>query len=437
MQELPVGARVFIWLVGLGGALFAGLLIWKTGGSNLDLIGIAFFGVVLFLGDLYRFRLQFGVSVSVATAVHFTFTVLFGPGWAASAALLSAGISDLRLGKSWYKALFNGGAAALYAGIPGLLYFAVYEGASEPLGSVRNVCAIIIYGSASILVNTSLVSVIISLTRRAKVWDVWMENFRECLLQFATTIPIGFLAAIAYRQFGPVGTLFLTLPSVAGAYAVRKSQIVREQTMQTIEILADSVDKRDTYTYRHSQEVADYAEAIAKRMGLPLAEISTIVSAAHIHDLGKVGIPDRILQKPGKLDHDEIKEMQHHPRIGAEIVSKLSVYGKGKAYVLCHQEWFDGRGYPLGLRGEEIPLGARIIGVADAFQAMTSDRPYRRAMTEDMAIAQLRLGRGTQFDPVVVDTFIALLEEQREVARVKAAAPSLSTQPNVEATPSH
>lgn len=173
--------------------------------------------------------------------------------------------------------------------------------------------------------------------------------------------------------------------------------------------LAEALDLRDTGTASHSQTVARYAAMMAQELGLPASEIERIRVAGLLHDIGKIGVPDAILNKPGKLTEDEYAEMQRHPEIGARILGS-DVLDDVRQWVLAHHERPDGRGYPFGLTGEQVPLQARILAVADAYEAMTADRVYRKAMPREAARAELQRCRGSQFDPVVTDAFLALLD---------------------------
>jgi putative nucleotidyltransferase with HDIG domain len=173
-----------------------------------------------------------------------------------------------------------------------------------------------------------------------------------------------------------------------------------------MEGLADAVERRDPYTYRHSIRVTEHVRTILGAMPqVPRATREAIIAAAHVHDLGKVGSRDGSLKKPGDLSPEERQEIEQHAAVGAEIVSRLEAYRPSVDTIRHHHERWDGSGYPDRLEGERIPLGARIIAVADAFDAMTSDRVYRAALPVDVAFAELAKGRGTQFDPQIVDVF--------------------------------
>ena len=184
--------------------------------------------------------------------------------------------------------------------------------------------------------------------------------------------------------------------------------------------LARAVDARDVYTGSHSQRVAELAARMARRLGLPDEEVELTRLAASLHDLGKLAIPEEILRKPGPLTEPERMVLERHPQIGFRMLESLGVDPVAD-WVLHHHERWDGSGYPDGLPGDQIPLGARIIFVADAYDAMTSERVYRRRVLPEQAIAELQRCAGTQFDPEIVDAMadeLAATEEPRRVAAV-------------------
>ncbi len=166
------------------------------------------------------------------------------------------------------------------------------------------------------------------------------------------------------------------------------------------------MEARDPTTYGHSENVAIISELIGKALGLSAKELSDLRAAALMHDVGKVGIPDFILVKPCKLTEDEWKLMKTHSAKGAEIVGCIEGLANLVPVIRHHHEWYDGTGYPDGLKGEAIPLGARIISIADAYDTMTSERPYSEAIPQESALDELRQCAGTQFDPHLVDTFV-------------------------------
>ncbi|MDD2866677.1 MAG: diguanylate cyclase [Candidatus Omnitrophota bacterium] len=189
-------------------------------------------------------------------------------------------------------------------------------------------------------------------------------------------------------------------------YAVRSERSI----LEAIYSLAKSIELRDRRTKEHCDRMVEYAEKIAQRMGMNEQEVDNVRRAAMLHDIGKLGISDAILLKPGKLTPEEYEIVKKHPVIGADIISVAGFLKDIVPYILCHHEHFDGRGYPRGLKGEEIPLGARIIAVVDVYEALTSDRPYHKAISKDEAIKILKEGMDTQFDARVVKVFLEIVE---------------------------
>jgi putative nucleotidyltransferase with HDIG domain len=189
----------------------------------------------------------------------------------------------------------------------------------------------------------------------------------------------------------------------------------------TLEALGGALDLKDSETVGHCKRVTAYTMAMAKAMNLPVESLPQIARAAFLHDIGKMAIPDRILQKPGPLNDEERAVMRTHCDIGYKMLLRIPFLTQAAEIVLSHQEFYDGTGYPRKLRGEQIPLGARIFAVADAVDAMLSDRPYRKALGVDHARTEVKRCSGTQFDPKVVEVFLSLPEsiwlELRESAQ--------------------
>jgi putative nucleotidyltransferase with HDIG domain len=190
--------------------------------------------------------------------------------------------------------------------------------------------------------------------------------------------------------------------SLADAYAV-----LEQNALEAVETLNATVDARDPYTAGHSQRVQEIALAIADVLEIDGKEREAIALAGLFHDIGKLGVPDAILTKPAKLTKQEYELMKLHPADGAKIIAKFSRLQDAVPMVRYHHERWDGAGYPDGLAAETIPLGARIVGLADAWDAMTTDRPYQLALSWDEAAEEVRRGRGSQFAPEVVDAFFA------------------------------
>jgi HD-GYP domain-containing protein (c-di-GMP phosphodiesterase class II) len=206
------------------------------------------------------------------------------------------------------------------------------------------------------------------------------------------------------------------LARIADLGAVALEQVEMREHLERaaragVEALASAVDARDQYTAEHSEEVVELSKEVGRRLGLAGNDLTQLEYAARLHDVGKIGVPDAILRKPGPLDKDEWQIIHRHPIWGAEMLARVPELAGVAAIVRFEHERWDGGGYPDGLRGEEIPLAARIVFVCDAYNAMTSDRPYRSSVGPSAAVEELRAGAGSQFDPTTVEVLLTVVEE--------------------------
>jgi len=222
---------------------------------------------------------------------------------------------------------------------------------------------------------------------------------------------VGLLGALAAAY--ELWALMLLFVPVAIVYvASKRAKEVHDRTRRLLEHLADWVDVRDPYTGGHSRRVADLAESILRELRMRGPEVDLIVQAARLHDIGKISLPDHVLNKTSVLTEGEETLMRTHPAQGAELLAGYPSFGRGVDMVLHHHEQWDGAGYPHGLKGTRIPLGARIMAVADSFDAMTTDRPYRQALSVEQAASILRQGCGRQWDPAIVDALLRGISQQ-------------------------
>jgi putative nucleotidyltransferase with HDIG domain len=187
---------------------------------------------------------------------------------------------------------------------------------------------------------------------------------------------------------------------------------LQQSYLSTIVTLSGIAESKDFYTDKHMKDIAEYSVDIARKLGLPEADVENVRMAALLHDLGKVTVPDDILKKPGKLSQEEMEVIRKHPTHGARMIEPIEPMKDAREIILHHHEYYDGSGYPDGLKGKDIPLGARIIAVADAFDAMTTNRPYRKALPMDKVIQEMKDYSGIQFDPDIVEIFLSILREK-------------------------
>lgn len=261
---------------------------------------------------------------------------------------------------------------------------------------------------AFFLINTFLVSIAIGLMERMSTLRIWWINYSWTSVDLLALGPLGFLLALVYIQIGPWAVFICLAPIILARYSFKLYTDLRQSYRNSITALSAALDASDPYTHGHSNRVAENAEKVARQMGLSEGKIEKVKFAGQLHDIGKIGLDVQILNKPGSLSNRDWEEMKKHPAKGAEIVKGL----KPPIYeiVMAHQEHYDGAGYPAKLKGDQIPVEARIIHACDAFEAMTSDRPYRSALPVSRAIEELKKEAGKQFDPKVVEAFLKLME---------------------------
>jgi len=353
-----------------------------------------------------------GYYLTVSCALHVAAYILFDIPTAVLSGVLALLIVDLPSKRGLYKLTFNTAQYAISISLGGLVFYALKGSESTAFSIREDFLAFFVSYLVYTILNTVLVWVIVALTNGQRLSTVIQKNVRVETIHAPTVFPIAPLIVYLYQE-EPLSLIFLALPLVMAHLSFRNYAQLHTQTIATMEVLADIIDRRDPYTAKHSHRVAKLAEATAWAMELSAKEIEEIALAGRVHDIGKVAISDYILLKNGSLSPEEYEAVKTHPRIGFEILSNLYLYKKCAHYVLYHHERFDGTGYPVGLKGEAIPLGARILAVADAYDAMTTDRPYRQGLTKQQALEELRRHSGTQFDPVVVNAFLAAQEQAR------------------------
>jgi putative nucleotidyltransferase with HDIG domain len=320
----------------------------------------------------------------------------------------------------WYNRGFNAATSLLSTGAAGAAFVLV----AGPGAQVSDApWAIGIAAITKYLVGTALVDGVVALQLRRNPLTGWWTLHQRLLPYEGALLILGALAAIA-AQAQPWTLILFAVPMAIVLLTLRDSAQVREQTKTAILELADLIDLRDPYTHGHSQRVAALAERLARRLRLEYAQVELIKDAARVHDIGKIGTNDLVLLKPGPLTDEEQREMRKHAEIGHRLLRRLPEFWEGAELVLSHHERHDGAGYPRGLKGDELPIEVSVISVADTYDAMTTDRPYRKGLAWDAVRAELVRQRGKQWRERAVDCFIEMIDEERRNARVERSAPS-------------
>jgi putative nucleotidyltransferase with HDIG domain len=312
----------------------------------------------------------------------------------------------------WYGTLSNHAEIVIPATLAGILMLVLGVPADTPAtltGSFISPMTFLIAlvgGAVFLATNGGLVAFSISLRTGESAASIIRAESRSVATSIVSLAPIGWLMAQIY-VIAAWASLLFALPLYMTRLAYRNYTEMREMFTQTITALAEAVDKRDPYTSRHSWRVKEIGGDIGRVMRLGAADLEALEWGGLLHDVGKIGVPDAVLLKQDRLTKEERVMMNSHPVLGAQIIEKVNRLSRELPIIRHHHEWYNGSGYPDRLVGDEIPLLARILHVADSFEAMTAARPYRMTpLTPEQAIAELRKFAGIQFDPVIVDAFV-------------------------------
>lgn len=429
-----VFADLYIFAVVAVGAvcLVAGSLTVRT--ASLDplmfvlLLGLA---AVAQRNPVMLFRSS---AISMSFAIKVAAYVLFGLGVALWVnVVVAAVISFTPKPKPFRKAAFNFGQLSISTTLAATTYSLV-GGKSGPGDLTGTVVAVAISAAVYFLANSTLTATVISLTSDAKFLGVWKQNFSWMPVNYLATAVNGAALALAYQALGIFGAAVFVLPlGVAWysfkLYVTRSNDMHAERTKLTelnrlfeqsnthladahisiVGALLGSLEAKSPNGTAHLAATIYRSVAVAKRLGLDHIAIESVQLGALFHDLGRIALSDALLQKAEALTDGDWSEIRAHPIIGASLLAQMPELDHIRPLILAHHERFDGRGYPNGLKDDAIPRAAQIIAVADAYEAMTTPRPYRRAVTPEAAVNELRACAGTQFDPVVVDAFVAEL----------------------------
>jgi putative nucleotidyltransferase with HDIG domain len=374
-------------------------------------IGLAFWVLATLLASAMPVRLPRGTVVSVGSAPILASMILGGPTAAAIVSLI--GTTDEREVRGhvpWYGTLYNHASAGISAGVAGI----AYELLTGVTGTSVATTFLVAIGASAVFLalNWGLAVAAVAVRTGVAVRTIWSQDVGGVAANLIGLAPLAWLMAQVFQLPQGVGwwaTPLFVVPLFTTRLAYARYVETRELFEQTIEALSKAVDARDPYTRNHSSRVSHIAEAMCRVMRLPESEIEKIKWSGLLHDIGKIGIRDNILLKEGPLDKRERILMNQHPTIGAEIVAPASQLAPEAPLIKAHHEWFNGSGYPDGIEALDIPLGARILTVADAYEAMTSSRPYRKTpLTHEQAVEQLEKFAGIQFDPEIVPILVNL-----------------------------
>jgi diguanylate cyclase (GGDEF)-like protein/putative nucleotidyltransferase with HDIG domain len=450
MKDLPLGARLYVGTVLTAGVVILALFAPHSIG---DLVLFAALLCLSSLASALKVSLPLatsGSTMSVSYAVDFAALLLLGANETMLVAMASAWSQctfRTQVRSAPYRTLFSMASLVVTVKAAGLVY--VWLGGAPP-GDDFSLIALpkplVGAATAYFVCNTALIATAIGLSTKQSIFRVWNENF----LWSAPSYFVGAGAAAIAATVVARGGYWMALLAAAPPYFIyrtykvymgriqdqqRHVQQVSDLHLATIEALALAIDAKDQSAQSHIRRVQVYAAGLARALGMTENDIQGVKTAALLHDIGKLAVPEHILSKPGPLTQEEFQKIRIHPQVGAEIISGVPFPYPVSPLILSHHERWDGKGYPSGLKGEDIPLGARILSVVDYFDALISERPYHKAMNLEAAQGLLRQEAGKALDPRIVQTFIDLYPTltaeaeasptpARTLTRVAAHAPS-------------
>lgn len=423
MQDLNSAARIYVsGVIATGAVLLVMCLPHATFNRPILFLALLALSSATARLKVYLPLTTGGSTMSVSYAVDFASLLLLGPDQTMLVAAGSA-FSQCHLNTKEhnpaYRTLFSVASLVITVQASGVVFRLL--GGSESMMPLDEIARPLV-GAATVyfVVNTGLVATAIALSTRQPIGATWHNNFLWSAPSYFVGAGTAALAAslvvhagywIAPLTFAPLYLTYRTYQVYMGRVEDQQRHAQRSSDLHlaTIEALARAIDAKDQTAQMHIRRVQVYAAGLARGAGLDESEIQGVKTAALLHDIGKLAVPEHILSKPGPLTQEEFQKIRIHPQVGAEIISRVPFPYAVAPLILSHHERWDGRGYPQGLKGEEIPIGARILTIVDYYDAITTERPYHKALTHESAIGLLRHETGRALDPKLVPLFVEML----------------------------
>jgi HD-GYP domain-containing protein (c-di-GMP phosphodiesterase class II) len=413
MPELPLMARLYVVAVVASACVLIGFAVYHRPAA-MDIV--VMLAVLHIVGESLLARgSRDMLSISLGSVTSLAAIPMVG-GWGAILVAWTAAFALDREPTPMVKRLFNGAMLALAAGAAGGVYALLNGDSGEELRAASFPGVLGPMLAADVVhcaVNGALVAIVVGLHQRVSPLVVFHGTMERSVVAYLGYGLFGMLLAVMWlpADVGWASALLLLLPLFVARWAY--AQYAEEQRAydRTVSTLMAAVETKDVYTRGHSERVSTASVLVARAIGMREDRVASLRYAGMLHDVGKLGVPTRVLQKSGGLTEDEFAAIQRHPMQGLEIVREIDFLDEANAGIMHHHERIDGLGYPMGLAGNRIPEFARVIAVADAFDSMTTTRSYRGARTLEAAVAELRRCAGTQFDPAMVEALVRGLDE--------------------------
>jgi len=422
MKKLPLNLTIYIITIYII-TFISFLVFFKLEHTNFCSMRFDIFLFFVFLTTLtesftvtYR-NISFSTSFSITVASF----ILFGAINAILILVLGVAFRVLKnnngykhiLNTPFYGTLFNCCGFTLPI-IFGNYFYKIVGGTTYNGKLNTNLLPIIVFGVVFYIINTFIISIVYSITSNKGILYSFLSNFKLVLLNTFAMTPFGILLAYLFNLYSYGGVFLILVPIVLARYTFSLYIQTKSQYVQTLDALMLAMEARDKYTEGHSKRVAEISVSIAKELKYSQFKIEQLNMAALLHDVGKIGIDDHILNKPGKLTNEEFDTIKTHPQIGYNILKDIKNLESILPIVHYHHERYDGKGYPDGKKAEELSLDVFIVQLADSIDAMSTDRPYRKALQPDVVIEEVKKYSGTQFHPKVVEAYFKMLEKQKK-----------------------
>jgi putative nucleotidyltransferase with HDIG domain len=387
--------------------------LFTTNFSHFPLAKIITFLVLIIVTEALPIHLSPHTSISVSFAIIYAFILLTNPYLVMIVTFIGNVIIYMKTG--WQKSLFNGAQFAISAFLSGYV-FQLLGGYSYTWNQLTFYIAIVISILVFFLSNAFLVIMVISLSTGIPIPVLWKKDVNGILLQYFGLFPYSLLLYLIYLRIGYVGLFLFLFPLMIARYSFKLYVETKKVHLELLRALTAALDAKDPYTQGHSDRVAKVSLAIAEKLNLSDKKRETIEYAALLHDVGKIGIEDAILRKPGPLTEGEYIIVKQHPVIGFDIVSKVDFLKEIAGLIRSHHERCNGSGYPDGKKQTDLPIESLILAVADVFEALTSDRPYRKAYSVEEALIIMENEGNEYYDFKVIKALKEILQEGFEVA---------------------
>jgi putative nucleotidyltransferase with HDIG domain len=381
--------------------------------SHFPLAQIITFLVLIMVTEALPIHLSPHTSISVSFAIIYAFILLTNPYLVMIATFIGNVLIYMKSG--WKKSLFNGAQFAISAFLSGYV-FQLLGGYAYAWDQFAFYIAIVISILVFFLSNASLVIIVISLSTGISIPVLWKKDVNGILLQYFGLFPYSLLLYLIYLRIGYVGLFLFFFPLMIARYSFKLYVETKKVHLELLRALTAALDAKDPYTQGHSARVAKISLAIAEKLNLSDKKQEMIEYAALLHDVGKIGIEDAILRKPGPLTEGEYIIVKQHPVIGFDIVSKVDFLKEIAGLIRSHHERCNGSGYPDGKKQTDLPVESLILAVADVFEALTSDRPYRKAYSVEEALIIMENEGNEYYDFKVIKALKEILQEGFEVA---------------------